>query len=92
MSPLSDLLDERVTPTRQCWDVDFPADTQHPAPAIAMTCSEGGMAAVILPVAGSEMLHLEVHMFVDGNYTEPEVRWTKDTVGVMEVTLRRGQL
>lgn len=89
MTELTDFLDNRVIGVRQCWDVEFPAGATLPAPAIALSCGENEITVVVLPTVGSELMHLEVQMFVSGEHAEPEARWSEETPGVLEMTLRR---
>lgn len=89
MSDLSDLLNERINPTRQMWELDFPPDATIPNTAVMLASSQNAMNVIVIPTVGPGLLHLEMQMFVDGEHAEPETRWSEETPGVLEITLRR---
>lgn len=87
VSALTELLDERITPSRQSWGVDFPVDSPELPPAIILSCNQAGVVMVVIPSVGEEFLHFELQMFANGDVCEPESSSPGD--GVLELTLRR---
>lgn len=88
MTSLDDLLAERVDPgVRGLCTVDFTSE-EHLATAVRLT-SDHAIDVMLLPVVSADVLHLELHMFVDGEPATPETRYSNDSPNVLELTLRR---
>lgn len=88
---LSEFLNERVLATRQAHHIQFPVDMDGPAIAVMLDSSEDGIAIVILPTIVRDVVHLELHHFVDGERQAPVTVVPTETIGVIELTLRRGE-
>lgn len=85
---LSEFLNERVLATRQAHHVQYPVDVDSPV-AVMLDSSEDGIAVIILPTIIRDLMHLEIHGFIDGERAEGRLTIPTDTVGVIELTLRR---
>lgn len=87
---LTEFLSERVHPTREIHHVQYPMNDSPPV-AVMIDSAEDGMVAVILPTIAHDLLHLEIHFFVDGERKElaDEHRCVD---GCLELTLRRDKL
>lgn len=86
---LGEFLSERVLPTREIHHVQYPLDMDVPATGVMIDCPSDSMAAVILPTFVRDVLHLEVHFWVDGQRVQPQVTVHQGQVGLAELTLRR---
>ena len=86
---LGEFLSERVLATRMMHQVDYPIDAEGPAVAVSIGCAQDGSMIVILPVVARGLIHLEIHSFMDGERTDPDVTIPIPPEGVTEVTLRR---
>lgn len=90
---LGEFLSERVHATRMVHHIEYPLDTQDPAVAVVIDCSQDATTAVILPTFARGVLHLEMHFFADGERTEPSVNVPEPpSDGCIELTLRKPPL
>lgn len=88
---LGEFLNGRVLVTRQAHHIQYPNDLDAPV-AVMLDASEDGIAIVILPTIIRDLVHLEIHHFVDGERVNPEVTVPTETAGVVELTLRRKEM
>jgi hypothetical protein len=88
---LAEFLNDRVLPTRQVHHIDYPLDTQDPAVGVMIDCPQDATTAVILPTFARGVLHLEIHLFGDGERVNPSIRKAEQD-GCIELTLRKPKL
>ncbi len=68
---LSEFLNERVLATRQVHHIQYPLELAGPAVGVMLDCPEDAMTVVLLPTFVKNLLHLEIHCFVDGERRQP---------------------
>jgi hypothetical protein len=88
---LADFLNDRVLPTRQVHHIEYPLDTQDPAVGVWIDCPQDATTALILPTFTRGVLHLEIHLFGDGERLTPRIN-VPEQDGCIELTLRKPEL
>lgn len=90
---LGEFLNERVHATREVHHIEYPLDTQNPAVAVVIDCTQDATTAVILPTFARGVLHLEIHFFADGERLPPTINIPDPPEdGCIELTLRKPEL
>ena len=86
---LMEFLQERVFPVRLTHHMTYPADMDEPSVGVILDCPEDQITCVLLPTFVKDVLHMEVHTFVDGQRVDPAITKSEETDGCCELILRR---
>lgn len=86
---LLEFLQERVLPTRLMHHMQYPASMDEPSPGVIIDCAEDAMVCVVLPTFVRDVLHMEVHTFVDGVRVDSTITTPEYPNGCIELLLRR---
>ena len=86
---LLEFMSERVLPTRQMHHMQYPVEMDEPGAGVIIDCPEDAITCVVLPTFVKDVLHIEMHFFVDGERVNPQ--FVRPTIpnGCAELTLRR---
>lgn len=86
---LMEFLQERVLPTRLMHHMKYPVVMDEPSVGVILDCPEDQITCVLLPTFVKNVLHMEVHTFVDGQRVDPAITKSEETDGCCELILRR---
>jgi hypothetical protein len=86
---LLEFLSERVLATRQMHHMKYPVQMDEPAAGVIIDCPEDALTCVVMPTFVRNVLHMEMHFFVDGERVDPQFHDPDTPNGCIELTLQR---
>jgi hypothetical protein len=86
---LMEFLEGRVLPTRLMHHMQYQVDVDEVTAGVILDCPEDAITCVILPTFVKDILHMEVHTFVDGERVDVLLTIPDTPNGCLELTLRR---
>lgn len=86
---LMEFLNERVLPTRLMHHMQYPVDADEVTAGVILDCPEDAITCVVLPTFVRNVLHMEMHFFVDGRRVDPIFTKPEYPNGCIELSLRR---